>query len=246
MSDRYLLSRDGLPLSVLKRLYGGRDCILDEGRRNRKIEELRKRYKGRRLSREVPYTLEKAPAISDKRIARLPKYLTDFYKRSELQRFVENLAELKRIKNEYRPKRQYRNAEHKKISKARRMIEHGADLGDLDDLDEAFELDDVGGLRNEYDDRRMIREAELHEKEMKDKEKRANRLKKFLRRAWTEVLKKASKKKKTAKEIKKEVDKVMAEYEEEGGVEEYFGDFLDWHKNFTYDDVLELVIEEYK
>ena len=233
---------------LLENLYGGRDCILDVGRRERKIQELRSRYSGRKLSRAIPYTLNVAPIYAEKRIRRLPKYLKDFHTRGELERMVESLTELKRIKDEYRPRKKHLSDEERTISKARSKIRKGKAIRreDLDDYDEALELDDTGDLYREMEDAHYRREAKAYEDEQRHRQKIAKnvaKFKKFYKRAWNQVLKQSQPRTSQTRR-NHEIAEIMSNLGTDEDIEESYFGLL--RNGFTYKDILRLVYDDYK
>jgi len=104
-------------------LDGGRDCIVNAERRDKKIAKLKRDYTGRTLAAKLPYKIPKAKVYSAKRIKKLPKYVREAYPYAELQQYVENKENLDSFLKTQRRELLYKVKERRKIQKFLKLYE---------------------------------------------------------------------------------------------------------------------------
>ena len=106
-------------------LIGGHDIILDAVKRRLAMDELRKTYKGKTLAAKSPYTLTKAPAMANRRMATVVPPIQDYFANNPLdyenairnakvwKKWVSNVRKQLNLKKSY-----VHSAAKKKVAKA--------------------------------------------------------------------------------------------------------------------------------
>ena len=234
---------------------GGRDVYLTEEERQNRIQQLKneKNLSGRALSRAMPYSLSKARRIVESRKRKLPKYLKTRLSSTYLDKLVSELdalqQEMPSLRSQYKPEPKRKkssssssDSEQRIINKALKRIHSGKakTRKDLQEYDEALELDDTGEVSQALDDaytQDMIKMGKSMEKEQKQRDK----FRKMYKRALRSDLK-------TWGVSKKEINDAVKEWDDEYASNDaldrkYSSMFLN---DYTFDDIQELVADELK